>query len=73
MDAIKPVAEEWEITEKKLPKNMTGKLQVMDIMVNVLGGSTEAGKVSTSQVKLIRLNESYYMSHSILRLGKVLL
>ena len=34
VDAIKPVAEEWGITERKLPKNMTGKLQVMDLMVN---------------------------------------
>ena len=32
--AIKPVLEQWGITEKKLPKNMTGKLQVMDLVVN---------------------------------------
>ena len=37
---------------------------VMDIMVNVLGGSTEAGKqISTSQVRLILiLNQGNGMS-----------
>ena len=34
VDAIKPVLAAWGITEKKLPKNMTGKLQVMDLVVN---------------------------------------
>ena len=34
VSAIKPVLEEWGITEKKLPINMTGKLQVMDLVVN---------------------------------------
>jgi hypothetical protein len=32
--AVKQRLEAWGITEKKLPKNMTGKLQIMDLVVN---------------------------------------
>jgi hypothetical protein len=32
--AVGVVLKEWGITEKKLPKNMTGKLQIMDLVVN---------------------------------------
>ena len=32
--AVKQRLEAWGITEKKLPKNMTGKLQIVDLVVN---------------------------------------
>ena len=32
--AIVPILASWGITQKRLPKNMTGKLQIMDLVVN---------------------------------------
>jgi len=32
--AVKDLLAAWGITERKLPKNMTGKLQIMDLVVN---------------------------------------
>ena len=59
--AVKMVAAAWGITEEKLPPNMTGKLQVMDLVTN---GPLKAGIRRERVVQLL----NYFQNWKIARL-----
>ena len=62
--ALLPVLQAWGIKEKKLPKNMTGKLQIMDLVVN---GPYKAGIRRKRIAKLF----DYFQQWKICRLQEM--